>query len=149
MGCTASQVPQEPRVNSSEHQVLISRDLTLGEQPLNLRSREVWVKHESGRCTNCGQFPLGNKFFTALCRSAVLPNNGSMQRASRATVPCDDSFSLIGDSDRCDCSAKFRYELMKDLLRDTPYFGCVVFHPAWLGKVLRELLVTTSDGVAV
>jgi hypothetical protein len=91
---------------------------------------------------------LADKVLAALSRSAVLPNNRSVQGSSCSAVPRNDRFSLISDSNRCDGPAEFSHQVMENLLRDAPDLGSIVFHPAWLRKVLGELLVASAYGVA-
>jgi hypothetical protein len=84
---------------------------------------------------------------TALRGSTILPNNRFAERFAGLFVPRNNRFPLIGNSDRGDWLVDPLDDIRQRRMDCAPNFVCIVFDPAWLGKILRKFLVA-GDGRA-
>src|ERR1019366_3958818 len=100
---TAGQLPQQPRVYGAESQTVRIGQLAsiwhVIQNPGNFASGEVSIDKQAGA--------LLYQLFMALCfelcteygGTAILPDDGVINRLAGCAVPNDGSFPLVGDAD--------------------------------------------------
>ena len=120
------------------------------QQPADLRSREVRIQDEPGPASNLvlvAGFPEG----PAQGRGPpVLPDDRAVHGFERRPVPEDHRLALVGDAHGPDVGLPGPGErLARHPARDLPDLQRVVFDPARLGEVLRELGVRPPQNAPV
>src|SRR5690349_10429575 len=95
----AREIPHQPRVNRAEREVaslgLCASAFDVSQNPLELRSREISVHHQSGLLSDqTGQAilldPVANR-----SGAAVLPDDGIADGLSGGAIPDDRCLALI------------------------------------------------------
>ena len=76
------------------------------KNPLEFRTGEIRVEKQTGLFSNPGLQPFCFEFFTKFCCSAILPDNGIVDRLTGMPVPDYRGLPLVGDTNANDiCSA--------------------------------------------
>ncbi|CAB4346744.1 unannotated protein [freshwater metagenome] len=148
----AGQVESQPRINRAEDGGT-SRDagreaVNVGQQPFDLRRREIRVEHEAGALAHERLNPFAAKFVAALGRAAVLPDERAVERLAGRRVPNADRLTLVADPD-CSQAARRDTCCLQRLKRhgagNAPDLSSVVLNPAGLGKMLLKLAVGAAE----
>jgi hypothetical protein len=90
--------------------------------------------------------PVGLERGAEIGSTAVLPDDGVVERCAGRAVPQDDGFALVGDADRGHVIAD---RLARDGKRRRPDFLCVVLDPTVGGVMLREFALCGLEDVQV
>ena len=99
----AGQVPQQPRVDGPERQVVVDDDPARhGAAIPYFVSREVRVEHEAGRGPHPGELAGGGELVASPAVLPVLPHDGPVARAAGAAIPRHHGLPLVGDPDGSD-----------------------------------------------
>ena len=103
MDRASREAPEKKAVDSPEGQLpvcsQIPRAFNIVENPLELGSREIRIEQQTGATLHCFAKTLGSQLVTIRGCTAVLPDNGVIDRSTGLTVPNDSSLSLVCDSD--------------------------------------------------
>ena len=138
----ARQLEDEPGVDRAEDRVL--RGVDVAQQPLDLRSREVWVDHEPGALADELRVARLAQLLAALGGAPVLPDERVVDRLARLWIPGDDGLALVGDPNRGEPGAggsRVADRLRGDAAGHAPDLVRVVLDPAGPREVLAELAV--------
>src|SRR5579872_1402926 len=101
MHFAASQIENEPGVDGAERDFTLlcplARTRNVVEQPFHLRRGEIGIEEES-RLRSDFRFPFPRLQRAApIRRSAILPDDGIVQRSAGCSVPDDRGLALIGN----------------------------------------------------
>jgi hypothetical protein len=88
------------------------------------------------------------EFFAHGGGATVLPHDCSAIHCAGRTIPSDDGFALIGDSDS-DRITNFVHYFIEGFDNRTPYFFRIVFNPTWFRKILREFTIRSNDFLSI
>jgi hypothetical protein len=111
---------------------------------MRLRAGEVRIKDEACRRSNKTKRAVGFKLRAIVGSSSVLPHDGPMSGLTGGSIPRDDRFALVGDSNCGDGFARCIercLELGEDELDRRPNLVGIVFDPSGLGEELSEFPV--------
>ena len=131
------ELPEEPRIDRAERE---ARRVALGQDPLQLRRRKIWVGDQPGAVTD--QVP--RQLSAAFGRAPVLPDDRAVDGPAAAPVPDDGRLALIRQADgrevgRLDPgSGESVFRRAEDGL---PELLRLVLHPARTRKILRHFAV--------
>ena len=148
----AGELERQPRINRAEHR-RPSRDalreaVNVGQQPFDLRRREVRVEHEAGALAYQRLDPFAAQLVAALRRAAVLPDERAVERLAGSRVPNADRLALVADPD-CRQTAGLNACRLQRLKRhgagNAPDLSRIMLNPAGLGKVLLKLAVGAAE----
>src|SRR5699024_10657725 len=114
------------------------------EYPAQLCAREIGVRHQAGLGAGHLAVAVLNQGVHHLTGAPALPDYGVIDRFAGIFVPDYGSFTLV-----CDAYARYlrgvgldlEHGYARDLQRGVPDLLRVVLPPAWLGIILRELLL--------
>jgi len=140
----AGQLPDEPRVDRPEYELAL-RKVRPPEDPLELRRREVRIRHEAGPLPD----QVGRQLRAPLGSAAVLPHDGAVDRAARASLPDKRRLALVCDPDPGElmrAHARVCQSVRGGAFHSRPDLIRIVLHPAGLRKLLLERAVTAPDG---
>ena len=118
-------------------------------QPAHLGGGEIRVEQQAGLRTHRIFLPCARQRGTVFRRPPVLPHDRPCQRLSGCAVPGDHGFPLVGDADGRDPFGPLPNEGARAGQRPLPDFGGVVFYPAWLRIMLRQVALRHIDQFAV
>ena len=144
----ASQIPHEPGINGAEGEFAaigsFARAGNMIEEPANFASRKVGIDDEAGLVLN--QFGLSGflQAFAEIGGSAILPDDGVMNRGASLAIPNDSGFALIGDAKSRDIiTGEFGFgeNITGDSELGVPDFAWVVLNPAGFGEDLLKFLL--------
>src|SRR5262249_2106761 len=137
------QLPHEPRVDGAEREAAWT---VLPQQPLELRRREVRIRHEAGALAQ----ELGRQLSAALRRAPVLPDDRVRDRAAGRALPENGRLALVRDRYAFRRAARGAERLLGRRKHALPDLLGVVLDPAGAWEVLRQLGVATpTDGELV
>ncbi len=152
MHLPAGEIPDEPRVDSTERELARfcpgARTLHVLQYPLHLRSGEVRVEHETRLAPDHAiQLPRLQPVADA-GGAAILPHDGVVDRLTGGAIPYDRGLSLIGDTDGSNISrANIRpgERLRRHACLRRPDLGRVMLYPTGLRENLGEFLLRDGD----
>ena len=141
MHLTPTQLPDEPRVDGAEGE---AGPPVLAQEPLELRRREVRVRHEAGPLAD----QSGVELAAALSGTAVLPDDRRPNRMAGRALPEQRRLALVRDPDRFQvgradargCERRFGSPLDAE-----PDLLGVVLDPPRPGKGLGQLAVAAPE----
>ncbi len=146
----AGQLPDQPGVDRADRQIVVDRNVTVGQQPFGLGSREVRVEDQAGSFPDETEVAGRGEFVAPLGGTTILPHDRVAVRRAGRSVPGEDGFALVGDSDgRHVVDAHGADHLVQGVAGGGPDLVGVVLDPTRLRVVLRELAIRTRSGPAV
>ena len=145
VGCTAGELPHEPRVDRAERHLGSVTHPTRTEQPLELGGREVGIEDEPGGTPHERKVAADAQGIAAFGGPPVLPHDGGGERTVGRAVPHHGGLALVGDADGCDRAVQPTHHLGEGARRCGPDLVCVVFHPPGPGERLGELACRHGD----
>ena len=141
---TAGQLPDQPGVDGADRQIVVDRDVTVGQQPFDLRSREVRVEDQPGPFPHEAEMPGCDEFVAALRGATVLPDDRVAVGHTGRSVPGEDGFALVGDPDgRHGVDADVGNHMVQGVAGRSPDLVGIVLDPSRLRKVLCEFPIGT------
>ena len=148
----AGELERQPRINRAEHR-RPSRDalreaVNVGQQPFDLRRREVRVEHEAGALAYQRLDPFAAQLVAALGRAAVLPDERAVERLAGSRVPNADRLALVADPDCREATGRNTgclQRLKRHGAGNAPDLSRIMLNPAGLGKVLLKLAVGAAE----
>ena len=82
----AGEVPQQPRVDGADHEVVVVVDAALAQQPAELGRAEVRIEHEPGLRAHRRQLRRERVAHVRRCAGLATPTRGAAARRSTATT---------------------------------------------------------------
>ncbi len=158
MGSSACQTVEDPGVDCSEEDVAESgtslQARHLVQDPLDLRRREIRVRHESGLISDLfDELRIrGFQFLNEGRRSSALPDDRVIDRSSRVLFPQDRGLTLVRDTDAGNFSRlyiRLGQSLTYAVTYRSPEVLRIVFDPARLRIVLVKGLLRRGNTSAV
>ena len=159
MNLSAGKIPDKPAVHRTEQEFAVF-GLFPGignviENPPDFGSGKIRVNQESGFLSEKFIQILFFELFAEIGSSPALPNNRRIDGLSGVLVPEDSSFSLIGDSDRCNfgSSSAVGFEPC-DAVTDSlqfcieNFFGLMLY-PAGMRESLRKFVLRRIEFLSV
>src|SRR5690606_7940753 len=148
----AGQAPDEKSVDGAGEKLPLlgppSGSLTLVEQPGDLRPGKIGIEQQAGLAGKFRLQPLLREPSTKRRGAPVLPDNGVVDRLSGRLVPDNDSFALIGNTDRRNVrGVELRLAQCRPCRpkHGRPDFFRIVLDPAGCRIVLCEFLLSKAD----
>jgi mannonate dehydratase len=96
------QLPDQPAIDGAKRQIggAVAQAAHVVEQPAQLGAGEIGIDHQSRRGAHCFFEPVALELLALLRGTAVLPDDGAVDRTAAAPIPDDYCLALIGDADR-------------------------------------------------
>ena len=143
----AGELVDQPAVDGAEREFAVlragARAGNMIEQPLRLGGGEVRIEQKTRAPRHLRLVSFGFQRATALCRAAILPDDGIVKRLARAAIPEHGRLALIGDADGGDVRRRHAFDGHAAAVeRGLPDFFRIVLHPAIVGIDLAQF-----DGV--
>ena len=142
MDAAVGELPDQPRVDGAERELARS-GVGPREQPLELRRREVRVRHEP----RPGADQLGGQLAAPRGRPPVLPDDRAVDRPPCGALPEQRRLALVRDPDRAQVGrthARVVHGRIRSLDHGRPDLLRVVLDPAGLREVLSKLAVAAA-----
>src|SRR5690606_8498681 len=157
---SAGEIPQQPGIDRAKRQLPCLGSgpgaLHIIKYPADLAGGKVRVEQQSGLVLEDGAATFALQSIRNLLApgagAAVLPHDGPVNRFASAPIPQQGGFALIGDADGANVASLepgFGECLVVTAQRTLPQVIGFMFHPAVLGEMLREFLLTTGYPLAL
>ena len=151
----AGQLPQQPAVDGAKGELTLGRHRArighLVQDPLQLGARKIGVHEQTGFFLNGLGQPTLAQGLAGRFGTAVLPDDGLMNRLAGFAVPNDRGFPLVGNADGAHlgrANARFGQRLARRGQLGAPDFQRIVLDPAGLGVVLGKFLLRHRNHAA-
>ena len=111
MGFAAGKVPDQPAVDGTERQFAVFRARTsavhMVQNPGDFGGREIWVEQQPRTLLKPVSGHLFSQLFALRSGTAVLPDDGVVNRFSGGFIPYQRGFPLVGDAQRLNVQLLF------------------------------------------